>query len=127
MPKVGSESAPRPAARGSDSALPRSRIALLSDCFRPRSTSLHAAPAPSRVALLAVASMAAFPTWALAVDVALSALSVVGGLAIVVAYLCAPQKHHLRFKLLLGLGVTGESRRRDSSRFARSSHCTSAH
>ncbi|GAA5873211.1 hypothetical protein JCM3774_000081 [Rhodotorula dairenensis] len=48
----------------------------------------------------------AYPTWALSVDLTLSALSVVGGLAIVVAYFYAPQKHHLRFKLLLGLGLT---------------------
>ncbi|GAA5980920.1 hypothetical protein JCM10908_003919 [Rhodotorula pacifica] len=48
----------------------------------------------------------AFPRWALAVDTALSALSVVGGLAIIIGYLCAPQKQHLRLKLILGLGVT---------------------
>lgn len=51
---------------------------------------------------------APFPRWALAVDCTLSALSVVGGLAIIVGYICASQKQHLRLKLILGLGVTGE-------------------
>mgnify|MGYP006876463674 CR=1 FL=1 len=54
-------------------------------------------------------SATAFPRWALAVDLVVSALSVLGGLAIVVGYLCAPQKQHLRMKLILGLGVTGAS------------------
>lgn len=49
----------------------------------------------------------AFPRWALAVDLVVSALSVIGGLAIVIGYLCAPQKQHLRMKLILGLGITG--------------------
>lgn len=49
----------------------------------------------------------AFPRWALAVDLTVSALSVIGGLAIVIGYLCAPQKQHLRMKLILGLGITG--------------------
>lgn len=52
-------------------------------------------------------STTAFPRWALAVDLVVSALSVIGGLAIVVGYLHAPQKQHLRLKLILGLGVTG--------------------
>lgn len=51
----------------------------------------------------------AFPRWALAVDLVVSALSVIGGLAIVVGYLCAPQKQHLRMKLILALGITGTS------------------
>ncbi|BGP52726.1 hypothetical protein JCM8202_004359 [Rhodotorula sphaerocarpa] len=49
---------------------------------------------------------APFPRWALAVDSAVSSLSVLGGLAITIGYFFAPQKHHLRLKLILGLGVT---------------------
>ncbi|GAA6053367.1 hypothetical protein JCM3770_004133 [Rhodotorula araucariae] len=48
----------------------------------------------------------AISTWAAVVQVVVSALSVAGGAAIAVLWLRAPQRGHLRQKLVLGLGLT---------------------
>ncbi|GAA5997399.1 uncharacterized protein JCM10292_000234 [Rhodotorula paludigena] len=51
-------------------------------------------------------SRAPTPTWAEGVGVTVSALSVIGGAGIAVGWWFAPQRSHLRQKLVLGLGVT---------------------